>query len=402
MANTKLSRVEHSLMSSNPAPETANPAAEGLIGIVSPYYAPHIGGVEKHVEELAQGFKRQGIAAEIITTDATGQLPAVETVDGIVVRRFPTLLHNDVFLVSPTLGSWLSQNARRYSLIHAHSYHTPLALQAAFACRRDNIPFVVTPHYHGTGHTPLAKLLHKPYTLLGRWMLRQADAIFCVSGIEENLLNQHFPYSLPTRVIPNGVDADAYHGIQPLDRASDTCIILAAGRLEHYKRTVELIAALPYLPAHYRLVIVGDGPARETLQQRITALHLEDRVQLLGYVPRKELVRWFCTADVFVSLSTNEAFGMTVLEAAYGGAVVVASDIPAHREVCQFLPADQMSLVPLDESPGAVARVIQQATRVTPRHQPAAQYQARIPTWKNITADVLQTYQQLIAGSRAV
>jgi glycosyltransferase involved in cell wall biosynthesis len=165
---------------------------------------------------------------------------------------------------------------------------------------------------------------------------------------------------------------------------------------------VELVEAMPYLPAQYRLVIVGNGPARETIQQRVATLHLEDRVQTLGYVSRTELVRWFCTADVFVSLSTNEAFGMTVLEAAYGGAVVVASDIPAHREVCQFLPADQMSLVPLDESPGGVARIIQQATRITPRHHPAAQYQARIPTWKNITADVLQTYQQLIDDSRAV
>jgi glycosyltransferase involved in cell wall biosynthesis len=373
-----------------------------MVGIVTPYYAPHIGGVEKHVEELAQGFKRQGIMVEIITTDASGKLPVVETMNGVVVRRFPTFLKNDVFLISPSLGSWLMRHARQYSLIHAHSYHTPLAVQAAMACQWYRIPFVVTPHYHGTGHTPLAKLLHKPYTVLGRWMLRQADSIFCVSGIEETLLNTHFPYSLPTRVIPNGVDADAYQGIQPLDRPEDACIILAAGRLEHYKRTVELVSALPSLPAHYRLVIIGDGPARETIQQRITELHLEDRVQLLGYVPRTELVRWFCTADVFVSLSTNEAFGMTVLEGAYGGAVVVASDIPAHREVCQFLPSNQMWLVPLMDSPESIAHIIEKAARVKPRHEPAESYQARIPTWQHITDDVLKTYQQLIAKTRAV
>ena len=397
MENTNPLAQEPAIRLSNPILNTAqSDVGKGVIGLVTPYYAPHIGGVEKHVEELAQGFKRRGMAVEIITSDATGTLPAVETVNGIVVRRFRTLLNNDVFLLSPVLGVWLVRHARRYTLIHAHSYHTPLALQAAFACRLYGIPFVVTPHYHGGGHTPLAKLLHKPYTVPGRWMLRQAKHIFCVSAAEETLLNSHFPYHLPTRIIPNGVDAAAYVGIQPLDRPAEACIILAAGRLEHYKHTVELVEALVHLPKQYRLVVIGDGPARDVLHQRVKTLGLEERVQLLGYVARSELIGWFCTADVFVSLSAQEAFGMTLLEAAYGGAAVVASDIAAHREASQYLPSNQIRFVPLHETPPVIAQVIQQASSIAIRNEPPASYQARIPTWQQITDDVLQTYQQLI------
>src|SRR5690348_12603213 len=104
-----------------------------IVGLVSPRYAPAVGGVERCVEMLARGLVDQGVPVEVITTDPGGTLPPVEEVDGVLVRRFPTIAHDSVYCVSPQVSGWLRRHAQRYALLHAHSYHAPLALQAALA-----------------------------------------------------------------------------------------------------------------------------------------------------------------------------------------------------------------------------------------------------------------------------
>jgi glycosyltransferase involved in cell wall biosynthesis len=63
-------------------------------------------------------------------------------------------------------------------------------------------------------------------------------------------------------------------------------------------------------------------------------------------------------ADVFASLSRHEAFGLTVIEAAAGGCRLVLRDIPAHRELAGYFPAANVTLIPSDAAPAAVADAI--------------------------------------------
>jgi len=383
-------------LTADPETRTRPAPSLGTIGLVTPYFAPHIGGVEKHVEELARGLLRRGLSVEIITTDASGKLPPSETRDGLLIHRFPVLMNNDIFVTSPQLSRWLNAHAGRYSLLHAHSYHTPLALQAALACRAHGIPFVVTPHYHGTGHTSFRKLLHVPYRSLGRWMLRQAKAVLCVSEVERELIERHFPHNLPTRIIPNGVALRDFDDVPPLEKHEHTTIILAVGRLEAYKRVDKLVEAIPYLPHNYQVIIVGDGPQRTALEAQISELALDHRALTTGHLPRESLLRWFRSADVFVSMSTHEAFGMTLLESAGAGAAVVASDIPAHREVTKYLPPDHVALVDPNSSPAELARAI--VRRAEAHHQQARPVSTdKIPTWDHLTDQVMRTYLQVVS-----
>ena len=137
------------------------------VAIVTPRYAPDIGGVERHVEKLARGLVDEGVEVEVLTTDPTGTLPRVERLDDVLVRRFPTLRGDATYYVSPRLALWLLANARRFAVLHAHSYHTPVALSAAIAGLVRRVPLVLTPHYHGTGHSWFRSALHRPYRLFG-------------------------------------------------------------------------------------------------------------------------------------------------------------------------------------------------------------------------------------------
>ena len=333
------------------------------MGLVTPRYAPAIGGVERIVEGLARGLVARGVPVEVITTDPTGDLPAVEERDGVLVRRFPTVRNDSVYFLSPSLGWWLLRNASRFAVLHAHSYHAPLALQAAFASRLSGVPFLLTTCYHGTGHSPLRRVLHLPYRLLGRWMLRQARRVICISGAEQALLTAHFGSGVASVVVPSAVNVEEIVATQARDFAHERTVILGVGRLETYKQVDRLVSAVPELPPDHDVVIIGDGPARSSIQQLVTELGVESRVRLLGHVPQSELLAWYRRADVFASLSRRESYGLAVVEAGVAGAAIVASDIPAHREVVRYLPAGRALLVSPDCGADQLAQALQHAVR---------------------------------------
>jgi glycosyltransferase involved in cell wall biosynthesis len=336
-------------------------ASARRVALVAPRYAPQIGGVERVVEMQARELTRRGLTVEVITTDPTRSLKPVEERDGVLVRRFPTVANDSVYFVSPWLGTWLTAHAADYAVVHAHSYHTPLALQASIASRRARVPFVLTSHYHGTGHTRLRRWLHRPYRPLGAWLLHTAAWVLCVSAVEQVLLKQHFGERLRTLVTPNAIDTAELSYARSAERPRPGATgleLLAIGRLDTYKQPERLIAALPYLPPDARLMIVGEGPARPSLQRVATMLGVADRVHLLGHQSRAALLERYRGADVFASLSRNESFGLAVLEAAVAGLPVVASDIPAHREVAGYTAPDRVTLISPDSTPRALAEAV--------------------------------------------
>jgi glycosyltransferase involved in cell wall biosynthesis len=358
------------------------------VALIAHQYPPAVGGVERHVAELAAGFMARGIGVEVVTCDPTLRLPTHAVEDGVLVHRFPTVADDAVFFVSPLLGLWLLRNARRFSLLHAHSYHTPLALQALVAARVARRPFVLTPHYHGTGHSFARRALHIPYRVVGRAIVRRSRPLICVSRAEQALLQRHFGQDLKTVIAPNGVDVDEILHAQPLDTGRRNKVILTAGRLEHYKRVERVVEAMQHLPEDHELVVLGTGPAQAAIIERARQLGLSDRVHLLGHVPTPLLHGWFRTADVFVTLSRHEAFGITLLEAGVAGAGVVASDIPAHREVAEYLAPGAVTLVPGDAPLEELAVAIGRAGR----RDVVLEDVSRVPTWADTVEGTLDAY----------
>jgi len=315
--------------------------------------------------------------------------------DGVLVRRFPTLRNDEVFFLSPQLGWWLMRNASRFALLHAHSYHTPLAFQASLASMQSSTPFVVTPHYHGTGHSPFRRALHAPYRLGGGWLLRRARQVICVSNAEREMLHHHFGPSLATSVVPNGVEIDLLRTPKVGARRPDRQLVLAVGRLERYKQTERLVAAAPFLPPTYEVVVVGEGPARADLERVALETGGQGRLRLLGRVSHDELADLYGGAAVFVSLSQHESFGLTLLEAAVAGARIVASDIPAHREVAGYLPAGSVTFVDLACTPAELAQSVQRAAAAP---LPAGERNWSLPTWDDAVEGALACYRAALDG----
>jgi glycosyltransferase involved in cell wall biosynthesis len=328
------------------------------IAYLAPNYLPHMGGVETHIAHLAARMLAQHHDVEVLTPVTDVRLPAVQLMDGITVRRFAChCVCSPNYLFPPALWTFLARCGMRYDVVHAHSYHSLPALGAAIArCW----PLVFTPHYHGTGHTPVARLLHLVYRPAGSFIFKQAQRVICVSQAEAALVRQRFPF-VATRisVIPNGVDVAALRAALPY-RQRHT-IILSVGRLESYKNVHLIVEALSHLDEAFLLRIIGDGPARSTLEALVARLGLSHRVEILGNVENTTLHRWFRTAAVYVTMSSREAFGITLLEAVVAGARAVASDIPPYREVALACADRAVSLLALSATPAALAEVIRTA-----------------------------------------
>src|ERR1700722_10769229 len=165
-------------------------------------YHPRVGGVETHVRRIAEACAIAGDEVTVLT-HAVGAAPATEDTGAVRVLRFPETVRSARYPLSLPLFRYLARHADEFEVAHAHSYHT-LVGQAVV---RSGLPFVFTPHYHGTGHTMAASLMHRVYRPAGARVLAGADAIICVSQAERDLVAGDFPATArKIRVIPNGTD----------------------------------------------------------------------------------------------------------------------------------------------------------------------------------------------------
>jgi glycosyltransferase involved in cell wall biosynthesis len=360
------------------------------VALVTPQYPPAVGGVEWHARMLAIELTRMGVALDVICSDPSSAAESIDELDGISVRRFPTLRGDSTFFVSPGLARWLDGHAADYDLLHAHSYHTPMPLLAALAGLHRRVPLVCTPHFHGSGHTLARRLMHIPYRVLGAWTLRRARKVICVSEAERRMLREWFRLPASKLVVAhNGVDVEEIRGGPRVPLEVDRTVVLAVGRLEAYKNTLRVVRAAALLPESATLVVVGDGPARDDLLAAAADLGLGERLRWYASLARAELVGWYRTADVFVSMSGHEAFGMTLLEAAVAGTPVVASDIAAHREVAALLPEGAVTLLDLEASGDELAAAIRQAAE----RERVNGAEMTVPTWRAAAERVLAVYE---------
>lgn len=119
--------------------------------------------------------------------------------------------------------------------------------------------------------------------------------------------------------------------------------ILHVGRLNRQKNHEALVNAMRSLPSA-NLVLVGDGELRGSIEQRVKAAGLSERIHFMGELAPEEVRGVMHACDLFMFPSLFEAMPMALLEAMSAGMPIIASDIPANRELLQdcgvLLPPD--------------------------------------------------------------
>jgi len=304
--------------------------------IVAPRYYPHVGGVEYVVKSIAESLAKLGHEITVLVGEPNNKKRLEEYVNGVYVIRWPTWAPSGAYHIPKKrdqLRSLLRKLLNDTNVVHIHSAHAVLTVSAAAAARRINpdVRIIFTPHYHGTGHSTLRRLLWIPWRRYVAHAVEAADTIHAVSPREAGLIESHYPQaSGKIAIIPNGVEEDVFsHRWQ----ATHSDYMIYAGRVEKYKRlevAVDLARELGL-----RLMVVGWGPHRERLRRyaRRRGVSLE----LLDPQPRPEYLRLLAGARYAVNPSRQEAYSIFAAEALAMGVPTITTP-----EVAQNLVAEQM------------------------------------------------------------
>jgi glycosyltransferase involved in cell wall biosynthesis len=356
--------------------------------VVSSYH-PRIGGVETHVRRIVQGCAAAGDEVTVFTHQS-GDQPTAESVDSVRVLRFPLTVRSATYPFSLKLFRYLREHAAEFDLVHSHSYHTIVG-QAAVHSR---LPYVFTPHYHGTGHTAFRVPLHLVYRPVGARQFAAADAVICVSEAERALVVQHFPRAAgKVTIIPNGTDRPDLMSRQD-DDVNGARLVLAAGRLERYKNVDLVIKAFRALPSSANLTIVGDGPDRSRLEQIARSGEPGWPVRFTGRISDQELNGLLARATVVTSASGHEAFGLILADGLAAGARVVASAIPAHHEVGRLAGAS----APITFTDPADTRQFTAALAAALDQGRVPAGSVELPTWADVVEQTRNLYVRVMSS----
>ncbi|QMU97402.1 glycosyltransferase family 4 protein [Microbacterium esteraromaticum] len=312
-------------------PRSSDARAPRRIALITSSFAPHVGGVEEHVAQIALQLQSRGHTVEVWTVDR-GELPDAPFTarDGseIAVRYLPAplpardlgaLLRFGLRIV-PAWARWVRAH-RRFSpdLLHVQCFG-PNGIYAELLHRRFRTPMIVTSHGEtlGDDHGIYARS-----ALLRSWLRRALAAAVSVTAPSRFVLDDlraHHGLDASGLVVPNGVDLD----VRP-DRTAPPSVpcLYAVGRLGRPKGFDLLIDAYARSEPGIPLVIGGDGPEREALQQRIDAAGLHDRVRLIGRQTPRQVATGMAAALAVIVPSRVESFGIVALEAWRAGTALV-------------------------------------------------------------------------------
>lgn len=357
------------------------------IGFVSPRYYPYKGGIETLVQAIGEQMVTLGHTVDVLTLIDSDQIPKIETINGVTVRRFKKWIPGDVFLVGLPLLFYLSANRRDYEIVNAHSYHALPLFWCSVVCPDRHI---ASTHYHGKGHSRLADRLHPIYRPFGSWAVRRAQKVICASNFERELVHTHFHVDEgKIAVVPDGIPLAALQSAAPIDLPGIP--LLYVGRLERYKRVDLAISALTCLPENYRLYVIGNGSEEEALRKQTTEAQLTERVSFLKNISDSELYQWYQGAKVLVMMSEAESFPMTSLEAMAAGCRVVCGSSPPFTELAKQYP--EQIFITHDTSPQALADQIVKAANLTGRAEAdLAEY-----SWSAVAQTTLGIFETVVS-----
>jgi glycosyltransferase involved in cell wall biosynthesis len=391
------------------------------------YYPP-----DRRVEREARDLLADG--HEVLLTARQGrQQPANERVDGVEVFRF-----RFPFQHRPPLSDMVYYLSQRYTMTRRiirlcrahrvdalHVHDLPYSFATVLAGRRLKLPVIFDMHEHYTvmlqmGFDAPAYRMFKPFsagllTVLRaeeRWACRRAHRVIVVA--EEQIARLE-ALGVPRErilVVTNTDDIDQFEGL-PLDehwagRFRDEFVILYVGNLNPHRGLDTAIRAMPRILQELpnaRLLIVGDGPSRRTLEDLAEAEGVQERVTFAGYQPFQLLPSFirFASVGLIPHVSTphiettmpNKIFQFMIM----GRPVLVSSTKPMMRVVADA----NCGLVFQERDPASLAERVLELRDEALRQRLGENGRSAVESrynWKTSVRPLLDVYRTLAPQTR--
>jgi glycosyltransferase involved in cell wall biosynthesis len=372
------------------------------VALVTETYPPEVNGVALTIDRLVRGLQSRNHDIQLVRprqtrADQGDSQPGFEQVlmRGLPIPRYPHL-RMGLPAKKALVSMW---SLRRPDVVHIAT-EGPLGWSALQAARKLKLPvstdfrtnFHAYSSHYGVGwlKKPIAAYLRKFHNLAQCTMVptHGLRAELSVLGLERLL------------VVARGVDTQRFHpahrsealranwGVAPGEK-----VVLSVGRLAPEKN-LELLArafdAMHAAQPGLRLVVVGDGPERETFQARCPG------AIMAGSRSGVELAEHYASADIFLFPSLTETYGNVTPEALASGLAVLAFDYAAGAELIRN--GDNGLLAPFGDEDAFVRRATDLASHpsLADRLRQEARESTLALDWSSITGQVEAVWLQLL------
>lgn len=319
------------------------------------YYPPAPGGIETHVRTLALAQADLGAEVRVLCVNHEAGRTAIERDGPVEVTRFA----RRASAAKIDVCQGLVEGLRRVEADVLHMQVPNPTMILALLAARPGVPVVVS-YQSDVVRQKLRAALFRP---LERLAYRGVRAILTSSPAYPGGSDFLRAYAERIEVLPNGIDLGPY-----LDPSAEHAAEAARIRLEHrgpiwlgcgrqvyYKGFLNAIRALTRVQG--TLLLIGDGPDRQSLRDEAEALGLSSRVIFLGNLPHYlDLIPYYLAADAFwfPSNARSEAFGIVQVEAMACRCPVINAAIP-HSGVAWVSPHELTGLTVTVDDPVALA-----------------------------------------------
>ncbi|GEO98740.1 glycosyltransferase family 4 protein [Methylobacterium haplocladii] len=351
------------------------------------------GGVERHVEELALRLARSGCSVEILARGPYVERKEPHRWRGLVVTPLPSPRTRSLEAVVHTFVGVVHAARRGPDILHIHAVGPSLLVPFARAL---GLRVVVTHHgfdYERAKWGRLARVALK----LGEWVgMRFADRRIAVSRVIARTMNTR--YDVLVAAVPNGVTPQPQpSSVTALRQFGLTRrrYIITVSRLVPEKRHLDLIEAFAHgAPDGWHLAIVGAADHEDTYSRMVlAAADATPGVIATGFQSGLALRELMAHAGLFVLPSSHEGLPIALLEALAEGLPVIASDIPANREI--GLPDD--CYFPVGDIPALTAAIAQSCAsfRTDAQREATRALVGRDYDWDVIAEEVRAVYETI-------
>jgi len=321
------------------------------IGIFTDTYPPYINGVSTSISMLEHALKKKGHQVYIVTVNPEN-MKYIKEKNIIRIPGIPTGIYDyrltGIYPVRAinTIKKW------NLDVIHTHT-EFGIGTFARIIAKQFNIPLVHTYH---TMYEDYVHYITKGYfNDTSKKIVEHLTKFYCDKTAKElivptkkayDLFKEKYKVDKNIHIIPTGIEIEKFYKEninqnklnkikEKLNIKNEDFIILYVGRLGKEKNVDFLIENQEYftkINKNVKLLIVGDGPDLETYKIKAKKLKQEKNIIFTGKVPYNDIQYYYNIGNIFVSASTTETQGLTIIEAMSARLPVVCIDDESFRK----------------------------------------------------------------------
>jgi len=310
------------------------------------YYPKFIGGDAVAIKEITNRIDPDDIEFHMVTLRFDKALPRQEKVGNVTIyricfarsnvviadfKKFPLYYVKVIFQFSAAFKGILLHIKYKYDGIWAMMAHSAGVPATIFKLFYPKIPYVLTlqegdpPEYIEKIMRPVSFFFNRAFT--------RADIIQTISHFLARWARQR-GFEGPIEVIPNGASVDLSKKYtsdeltlykKKIGKKDGDIFIVSVSRLVHKNGVDDIVRALPFLPLHIKLLLVGDGPDKVKLEKLTIVLGVSDRVLYTGKVERTETAKYRAVSDIFARPSRSEGMGNSFASAMASRLPIIAT-----------------------------------------------------------------------------